>query len=132
MVMRTLLAALFLLLASGCSQSQPGVLYQVTVVKDGQPLASPSLVGEFEQSVSFDVASEVRVEMSARETDGARAFVTAEIYLPSDGEVALAHRFESEMELDKTPSFQYTSEDKRYRIEIRPRNIELPPNRAAT
>ena len=115
---------------SGCAHSEPGIMYQVLILKDGEKLASPNLVGEFRETVAFEVAGEVRVEMVSEPQEGEMASVIAQIYFPKIDADNPEYRFEDDMALGSTPSFQYTSKSKQYRVEIMPRYIELPPNRA--
>ena len=132
-MIRTVLVSFALLIVlSSCSKTDPGVMYQVLVLKDGSELASPSLVGEFDQMVAFSVGDEVRVEMMTLKDNQPRQMVSASIYFPEQDSTAPEHEFEARMDLSLTPSFQYSSQDKRYRIEIRPRAIDLPANRAET
>ncbi|MEM6818069.1 MAG: hypothetical protein AAF578_04725 [Pseudomonadota bacterium] len=58
------------------------MMYQVLVLKDGSELASPSLVGEFDQMVAFSVGDEIRVEMMTMNDNQPRHMVSASIYFP--------------------------------------------------
>ncbi|MEO1543507.1 MAG: hypothetical protein AAFR75_05740 [Pseudomonadota bacterium] len=129
-MLKTICSVLLAIGLLGCTGKDPGVLYQVLVLKDGQKVASPSLVGEFEQAVSFKLSDEVRVELVSMPPVGDKSIVVAEIFFPQLGTQKAEHRFEAEMDLSLTPSFQYTSKDRQYRVEIMPRRIDLPENRA--
>jgi hypothetical protein len=103
---------------------RPDVVYQVIFLKDGKPLASPTVLGEFGREVRVEVPGEMRVLISAQEPDEeGRSFTSAKMALYEDSDWETVKEMSMNAYLSMTPSFQHSVESTPYRFVIQPRRI---------
>lgn len=103
---------------------QPDVVFTVVFRKDGQYLASPTLVGEFGQELRVEIPNVMRawVLAMAPNPDGL-SFTSAKMALFQDNAWQPAKEMTMEAHLSMTPSFEYTVPDTAYRFVVMPRRI---------
>jgi hypothetical protein len=103
---------------------RPDVVYQVIFLKDGKPLASPTVLGEFGREVRVEVPAEMRVLVSAQEPDeDGRSFTSAKMALFEDGDWQSVNEMSMNAYLSMTPSFEHSVENTPYRFIVKPRRI---------
>jgi hypothetical protein len=103
---------------------RPDVVYQVIFLKDGKPLASPTVLGEFGREVRVEVPGQMRVLVSAREPDeDGRSFTSAKMALFEDGDWQSVNEMSMNAYLSMTPSFEHSVGNTPYRFIVRPRRI---------
>ena len=103
---------------------RPDVVFTVILMKDGRPLASPTVLGEFGQEVRVEIPDVMRalVLANAPDSDG-RSFTSAKMAVFQDGDWQLPKEMTMEAHLSMTPSFEYTVPNTPYRFVIMPRRI---------
>ena len=104
--------------------SSPDVIYQVSFLKDGEQIASPTVVGQFGREVRVEIADTLRVVMMA-EAPGAdgRSRTSIRMSVFADGVWGAATEMSANFLLNSTPSFEHSVEGTPYRFVVRPRLI---------
>jgi beta-lactamase regulating signal transducer with metallopeptidase domain len=103
-----------------------GVRYEVSIKKNGVMEAQPVLISEFNQESSFELDKQVRVVNYTRTPIGQEAEVMSRIYTYDGEKWLLGWQPSMKAAITKTPSFEFTSDDKVYRVVIKPRLTKLP------
>ncbi len=102
----------------------PDVAYTVLFLQDGEPLATPTVVGRFGQDVRIEVPNQMRVEVMARAPDSqSHSFTTARMSLYRDGAWQPPKVMSMQATLTLTPSFEYSVDGTNYRFVVMPRAI---------
>jgi len=100
------------------------VVFTVVLMKDGRPLASPTVLCEFGQEVRVEIPEVMRalVLAMAPDSDG-RSFTSAKMAIFQDQDWQPAKEMTMEAHLSMTPSFEYTVPNTPYRFVVMPRKI---------
>jgi hypothetical protein len=103
---------------------RPDVVFTVMFRKDGQHLASPTVLGEFGQEVLVEVPNVMRacVLAMAPNHEG-RSFTSAKMAIFQDNAWQPPKEMSMEAHLSMTPSFEYTVPESPYRFVVMPRRI---------
>jgi hypothetical protein len=103
---------------------RPEVVYQVFFIKDGAPLATPTVISEFGRELCVEVPDTMRVLVSAQapEPDG-RSLTYAKMSLYRDGKWHLEQEMSMRAYLSMTPSFEHSIKDTPYRFVVQQRSI---------
>jgi hypothetical protein len=103
---------------------RPDVTFQVILLKGGDYLAAPTVLGEFGQEVRIEVPDTMRAVVLAMEPDAeGRSITSAKMSIFQDGAWQPAKEMEMEAHLSWTPSFEYSVEGTPYRFVVMPRRI---------
>lgn len=103
--------------------SRPDVAYTVIFLKDGEPLAKPTVVGKFGQEVSLEVAGMRAVVSASAPGPDSRSFTWASLSVLRDGVWQAPKKMSMEAVLSQTPSFEYTAGGTPYRFVVMPRLV---------
>ena len=103
---------------------RPDVVFTVLFLKDGQYLASPTVLGEFGREVRLEVPNEMRalVLVEAPGQDGL-SFTSAKLAIFQKGSWQPPEELTMEANLTRTPSFEYSVPGTTYRFVVMPRRI---------
>jgi hypothetical protein len=103
---------------------RPDVVFTVIFRKDGQHLASPTVLGEFGQEVRVEIPNVMRaLVLAMAPNQEGRSFTSAKMSLFQDNVWQPAKEMSMEAHLSMTPSFEYTVPDTPYRFVVMPRRI---------
>lgn len=103
-----------------------GVRFEISIKKNGEILSQPVLLSEFGQKASVEVDSQIKIVNMAQKPQGQRSYVESLIYQNGDRGWILIQQLEMSAAIAQTPSFEYTTPDKQYRIVIKQRLADLP------
>lgn len=122
-----ILAVLGIALSTSASADQGGVVFKVTLLKDGQVVASPSVVGEFGREVTVELAQTMRVVAvaSAPNREG-HSLTSVKLSLFESGTMQPGKELSMLADLSKTSSFEYSVPGTPYRFVVMPRQVRLP------
>lgn len=110
------------------ASGRPDVAYTVIFLKDGKPLATPTVVGQFGQEVRLEVAG-MRAAVSASAPDAnSRSFTSAKMTVFKDGAWQAPKEMSMEAVLSASPSFEYSAEGTPYRFVVMPRLVASADN----
>lgn len=116
-------------LGDGSSQAStasapPDLIYQVTFLKNGEYLASPTVVGQFGREVRVEIPDTLRVVMIAEAPDqDGRSLTSIRMSVFADGVWGAFKEMSGNLILSATPSFEYSVEGTPYRFVVLPRLI---------
>ena len=100
------------------------VVFTVIFMKDGNYLASPTILGEFGCEVCVEVPNMMRALILAKAPDPeGRSFTSAKMAIFQGDAWQPAKEMTMEAYLSSTPSFEYTVPDTPYRFVVMPRRI---------
>jgi hypothetical protein len=103
---------------------QPDVVFTVLFIKDGRPLASPTVLGEFGQEVRIEIPEVMRaLVLAAPPNSSGGSFTSAKMAIFQDEAWQPSKEMSMEAQLSMTPSFEYTVPNTPYRFVILPRRI---------
>lgn len=106
---------------------QADVVFTIIFKKDGDYLASPTILGEYGREVCVEIPGAMRAVVLARAPDrDGRSFTSAKMAIYQDGAWQPEQEMTMEAYLSLTPSFQYSVPDTAYRFGVMPRRI-VPP-----
>jgi hypothetical protein len=103
---------------------RPDVVFTVIFRKDGQHLASPTVLAEFGQEVRVEVPNVMRAWVLARAPNQeGQSFTSAKMSIFQDSAWQPPKEMSMEAQLSMTPSFEYSVPDTAYRFVVMPRRI---------
>ena len=103
---------------------QADVVFTVIFKKDGNYLASPTILCEFGREVCVEIPNMMRAVILAKTPDPeGRSFTSAKMAIFQDDAWQAAKEMTMEAYLSSTPSFEYTVPDTPYRFVVMPRRI---------
>jgi hypothetical protein len=103
---------------------QSDVAFTVIFKKDGNHLASPTVLGQFGREVCIEIPNLMRAVVLANAPDQAgRSFTSAKMAIFQDDAWAEAEEMSMEAYLSMTPSFEHTVPNSPYRFVVMPRRI---------
>jgi hypothetical protein len=102
---------------------RPDVVFTVIFNKDGNPLASPTVLGEFGREVCVEVPNVMRALALAMAPDQEGRSSTSAMAIFQDNAWQPPKEMSMKAYLSKTPSFEYTVPDAPYRFVVMPRRI---------
>lgn len=103
---------------------RPDVVFTVVFRKDGEFLASPTVLGEFGCELCVEVPNLMRAQVLAMAPDQeGRSYTSAKMAIFQDNAWQPAKEMSMEAHLSMTPSFEYTVPDAPYRFVVMPRRI---------
>jgi hypothetical protein len=103
---------------------RPDVVFTVIFRKEGEVLASPTVLGEFGREVCVEVPDVMRAQVMAMAPDEeGRSFTSAKMAIFQDNGWQPAKEMSMKAHLSMTPSFEYTVPDAPYRFLVMPRRI---------
>jgi hypothetical protein len=102
---------------------RPDVVFTVIFNKDGNPLASPTVLGEFGREVCVEVPNVMRALALAMAPDQEGRSFTSAMAIFQDNAWQPPKEMSMKAYLSKTPSFEYTVPDAPYRFVVMPRRI---------
>ncbi len=106
------------------ANGRPDVVYNIVFLKDGKPLAAPTVVGQYGREVRVEIADVMRVVALAEAPDeNGRSFTTAKLAIFKDGAWQAPKEMSMKATLSMTPSFEYSVEGTPYRFVVMPRSI---------
>ncbi|MBC3877032.1 M56 family metallopeptidase [Undibacterium sp. FT79W] len=103
-----------------------GVRFEISIKRNGEILAQPVLLSEFGQKASVEVDNQIKIVSIAQKPQGQRSYVESLIYQNGDKGWILIQQLDMSAAIAQTPSFEYTTPDKQYRIVIKQRLADLP------
>lgn len=103
-----------------------GVRFEISIKRNGEILAQPVLLSEFGQKASVEVDNQIKIVSIAQKPQGQRSYVESLIYQNGDKGWILIQQLDMSAAIAQTPSFEYTTPDKQYRIVIKPRLADIP------
>ena len=109
---------------------QPDIAFTVIFKRDGNCLASPTVLGEFGREVCIEIPNVMRaVVVAMAPNQEGRSFTSAKMTIFQDNAWQSPKEMSMEAYLSLTPSFEYTVPDSPYRFVVMPRKIvPLSPN----
>ncbi len=111
----------------GAANAETGIRFDAVMMKDGVVVARPSVWSGFGQEIAAEVPGLIRFVAQADAPVNGRSMVKAKFFYFDGSAWRAGWAPEGDMEIAKTPSFEYTfSDDKRYRIVLKPRKAERP------
>ena len=103
---------------------RPDVVFTVVFKKDGNYLASPTVLGEFGREVCVEVPNVMRALVLAMAPDQeGRSFTSAKMAIFQDSAWQPPKEMSMEACLSMTPSFEYSVPDTSYRFVVMQRRI---------
>lgn len=106
------------------ASATPDLIYQVTFLKNGEYLASPTVVGQFGREVRVEVPDTLRVVMVAEAPgEDGRSHTSVRMSVFADGDWGHDKTMSADLPLTSTPSFEHSVEGTPYRFVVRPRLI---------
>jgi beta-lactamase regulating signal transducer with metallopeptidase domain len=119
--------------ASAVRREAPDVVFQVVFMKDGEYLASPTVVGKFGQEVRLEIPNAMRVSTFAEAPNNeGLSFTSAKMAVYKNGTWQPAKEMTMQAHLSMTPSFEYSVPDTLYRFVVMPRSIVPAANQSRT
>jgi beta-lactamase regulating signal transducer with metallopeptidase domain len=118
---------------SAVEREAPDVVFQVIFMKDGEYLASPTVVGKFGQEVRLEIPNVMRVSTFAEAPNHeGLSFTSARMAVYQNGTWQPAKEMTMQAHLSLTPSFEYSVPDTPYRFVVMPRRIVPAANQKRT
>jgi carotenoid cleavage dioxygenase-like enzyme len=103
---------------------RPDVVFTVMFKKDGQVLATPTVIGEFGREVTVEVPNVMRALVLAMAPDEeGLSFTSAKMAIFKDNAWQLPKEMSMKAHLSMTPSFEYSVPEAPYRFVVMPRRI---------
>jgi hypothetical protein len=103
---------------------RPDVVFTVMFKKDGQVLATPTVIGEFGHEVTVEVPNIMRALVLAMAPDQqGLSFTSAKMAIFQDNAWQSPKEMSMKAHLSMTPSFEYTVPEAPYRFVVMPRRI---------
>src|SRR5687767_8646529 len=123
-------AILGLVMPTLAAADQSGVLFKVVLLKDGKPVASPSVLGEFgrELTVELDQTMKMVAVASTPNSEG-HSLTAVKLSVFESGAMQPAKEMSMLADLSKTPSFEYSVPGTAYRFVVAPRLVKLPKSK---
>ncbi len=102
----------------------PDVVFTVMSRKDGEFLASPTVLAEFGHELSIEIPGVMRAQVLAMAPDhDGRSFTSAKMAIFLDNAWQPPKEMSMQAQLSLTPSFEYTVPGTAYRFVVMPRQI---------
>jgi len=103
---------------------RPEVVFTVVFMKDGQYLASPTVLAEFGREVRVEVPNEMRVlTLALAPNEEGLSFTSAKMAICQDNVWQPPFEMTMEAYLSKTPSFEYSVPETPYRFVVMQRRV---------
>ncbi len=103
---------------------RPDVVFTVIFLKDGIPLASPTVLGEFGREVRVELPNLMRaLVLALAPNQEGRSFTSAKMAILQDNAWQPPEEMSMEAYLSMTPSFEYSVRGTPYRFVVMPRRI---------
>jgi hypothetical protein len=110
--------------SNAASVERPDVVFQVVFMKDGEYLASPTVVGKFGQEVRVEIPKVMRVyTVAAAPNREGLSLTSAKMAIYQDNAWQTPKEMTMQAHLSMTPSFEYSVPDTPYRFVVMPRSI---------
>jgi hypothetical protein len=103
---------------------RPDVVFTVMFKKDGEVLATPTVIGEFGCEVTIEIPNVMRALVLAMTPDAeGLSFTSAKMAIFRDNVWQPPQEMSMKAHLSMTPSFEYTVPGAPYRFVVMPRRI---------
>jgi len=103
---------------------RPDVVFTVIFRRDGEVLATPTVLGEFGRELCVEIPEVMRAQVLAMAPDQeGRSFTSAKMAIFQDNAWQPAKEMSMQAHLSMTPSFEYSVPGTPYRFVVMPRRI---------